>query len=355
MEVVMECLSSAASSLPTASPHPTTSNAVSLHPPPNGISLLNTKNEIFLSYLQNVVFLFLLQLRQLPDKPSMSMNDLKLLQKDTIQKLTELQIYLKRGVRPLEAHLKYQIDKVLKAADDAERTRHFTRATRKKQSRQDSNSKHENSSTESDAGSESGSESSGHEDEVDKLAYRPNLAGLSKATEEAENGIPSASKLGDGIYRPPKIKPTALPVKPRGHGKSRVIDEFVSAEMSTAPVAEPSIGSTIRARGREVRTQREREIEGERRAYEETNFVRLPKESKKDRRGGRKQDGFGGEDWRSLGENADRIGQLTSHGRGTSRALEKSRKRQLTNDGPQSDSVGESFEKRRKKVAGWKK
>ncbi|PGH00238.1 U3 small nucleolar ribonucleoprotein LCP5 [Blastomyces parvus] len=386
VETLTSTLSSALSSLPTSQPHGDVSgNNTSILPPPDGISLLDTKNEIFLSYLQNLVFVVLLQLRNLSERRS---SDKKngagqgddqdaSLHKNAVKKLTELRVFLERGVRPLEGRLKYQVDKVLKAAEDAERTQQDT-ASKPKKSRKGTKELGEGgdssgSDSETGSGSDSdGSEDSEEEDEdVDELAYRPNLAAFSRGTQDQEKSKgPSKKDASDGIYRPPKIKPTALPTATpdsregkggRRTAKSAIIDEFVSAEMSSAPTAEPSIGTTIRAGGRTVRSERERAQELERRTYEEGNFVRLPKESKKERakRGGNRPGGYGGEDWRSLGEGADRIERLTRRGRegGRSTVLEKSRKRRATEDGPRGDgmNIGENFEKRRKKIATWKR
>ncbi|QVM05885.1 hypothetical protein D8B26_000592 [Coccidioides posadasii str. Silveira] len=369
-----DSISSALSSLPSNTPHEESGDGASILPPVDGISLLDTKNEILLSYLQNLVFLLLLQVRQVsapqPAPGTTRRNVVGSQPDEVIKKLTELRVYLERGTKPLEGKLKYQIDKVLKATDDAERAQRSSLAKKPRTRRENIGSDDDdNSSAESDFSDEGTELDSEEDEEIDELAYRPNLAAFSRGAQDtAEKAASQKSNAADGIYRPPKIKPTALPAEfsdrrsdreGRRPGKSRVIDEFVSAEMSAAPTAEPSIGSTIRAGGREVRTLRQREIETERRTYEETNFVRLPKESKKDRakKGGNKQGGFGGEDWRSLGEGADRIKRLTRRGRGSGGVLEKSRKRRLTEDGPRGDgiNVGEGFEKRRKKIAGWKK
>ncbi|KAK2841657.1 hypothetical protein FQN49_006033, partial [Arthroderma sp. PD_2] len=140
--------------------------------------------------------------------------------------------------------------------------------------------------------------------------------------------------------------------------KSKAIDEFVGAEMSAAPMAEPSIGSTIRAGGRHVSTQQDRAKEEERRTYEETNLLRLPKESKKERakRGGNRRGGYGGEEWQGLGEGVDRIHRLTQRKKDSGGALQRSRKR-ATEDGPRGDglNIGERFDKRQKTIASWKK
>ncbi|PGG96003.1 hypothetical protein AJ79_09770 [Helicocarpus griseus UAMH5409] len=383
LETLTSTLSSALSSLPSSQPHDVAEGNASILPPPDGISLLDTKNEIFLSYLQNLVFVILLQLRHLSANASEKRDGAKSdeassLRSSAVKKLTELRVYLERGVRPLEGRLKYQVDKVLKAAEDAERNQQEAASKGKKPSKE-RNEAGDDDDDGSESGSEdgSGSESNGSEDseaedeDIDELAYRPNLSAFSRGTQEPPKSKATSKKdTGDGIYRPPKIKPTALPTttadsreekRGRRTPKSAVIDEFVSAEMSSAPTAQPSIGTTIRDGGRSVRSERDRAKELEKRAYEEGNFVRLPKETKKERtkRGGNRPGGYGGEDWRSLGEGADRIERLTRRGRGggTTSILEKSRKRRATEDGPRGSgmNIGDTFEKRRKKISGWKR
>ena len=84
--------------------------------------------------------------------------------------------------------------------------------------------------------------------------------------------------------------------------------------------------------------------------------MRLPKESRKEKAksaGSRPRDGgYGGEEWRGLGEGVERIERLTGRKKGVS-VLERSRKRAVE-DGPRGDGVveaaGERFEKRRKMV-----
>ncbi|KAM5438489.1 hypothetical protein MferCBS31731_005066 [Microsporum ferrugineum] len=376
LESLHESLSSATSSLPASVASDGT--GVSILPPSDGISLLDTKSEILLSYLQNLVYFVLLQVRRLSSSESSSPSATDGLQQrtdqhqeDVVKKLAELRVYLERGVRPIEGRLKYQIDKVLKAANDLERTKAQTsqkhddrKSTKKSQGGLESTDSEQGTATES-------GEEDDDEEELDELTYRPNVAAFSRAVEAQEQQKAAAQKkdsAGDGIYRPPKIKPTALlEHKPSRRAereaqrskKSRAIDEFVNAEMSTTPMAEPSIGSTIRAGGRHVSTQQDRAREEERRAYEETNLLRLPKESKKDRarRGGnRRGGGYGGEEWQGLGEGVDRIHRLTERKKGGGGALQRSRKR-ATEDGPRGDgfNVGERFEKRQKTIASWKR
>ncbi|KAL1985435.1 hypothetical protein VTN96DRAFT_7878 [Rasamsonia emersonii] len=413
LDSITNCLSSAGSSLPS-----TTKNApsdVSIQPPEDGISLLDTKSDLLLSYLQHLVFLILLQLRGIPKASSSGSNGVQKgenenkknssssLRDDVVKKLVELRVYLDRGVRPLEGRLKYQIDKVVKAAEDAERSQRAAEAAKKAkdkkkkkkktkaqvssdQSGSDDNDDREEEEVSdfasdeqsdgeevSDEEEEDEEEDEDEEEEIDEMAYRPNISAFTKGMQaEAEKQKASKeakkSTSSDGIYRPPKIKPTALPTtdserkekEERRPKKSSVIDEFVTTEMSSAPVAEPSIGSTIQRGGRHVLTQKEREEEKERREYEEMNLVRLPKESKKERAKKRRREGtFGGEEFRLLGESADRIERLTRRAGGSSRSsvLEKSRKRKHTEDGPRDDgtAIGQIFEKRRKKIESWKK
>ena len=336
----------------------------SIESPKDGISLLDVKNELLLSYLQNLVFLILLKLRQARNGRSSTDASAEVPDLDAlvVRKLVELRLYLEKGARPLEDKLRYQIDKMLRAADDAERN---DRAAEAKADDHKSGSESENEE-------ESGDEKNGHDGmqdgrKISDLQHRPNLAAF--VNPEGATGAAQGRNY-TGVYKPPRIAPTVMPVtearekKDRRPIKSATLDEFIADEMSTAPVAEPSIGTTIVASGRKTKTASERRVEEERREYEERNFVRLPKESKKDRakranvegRGGRMN--FGGEEWRNLGEGVDRIHRLTqgkNAGRGTRALLEKSRKRGLdTADGPRGSgnsngvNMGEHFQKRLK-------
>jgi U3 small nucleolar ribonucleoprotein protein LCP5 len=333
--------------------------------PKDGISLLDVKNELLLSYLQNLVFLILLKLRQAKSgKPDGREDELKLGDL-VVSKLVELRLYLEKGARPLEDKLRFQIDKVLRAADDAERSAKAAQESAKANGH--------------GSGSESGSEEGDSEDEdgdqdgavdgrkIADLQHRPNLSGWQRPAAAATAG---KEKDASGVYRPPKIAPVVMPTTERREKgdrkpiKSATLDEFVADEMSTAPIAEPSIGTTIVNFGRKIKTASERRKEDERREYEESNFVRLPKESKKDRakrarqEGGSRRMNFGGEEWRDLSEGVDRISRLTqgkSSGGGTKALLEKSRKRGLdTLDGPRGGgaNMGERFQKRLKVLEG---
>ncbi|CAG8017624.1 unnamed protein product [Penicillium salamii] len=360
LETLTTCLSTTVSSLPKAQND--ASNAT-IEPPQDGISLLDTKSEILLSYLQNLVFLIIFQLRNVSAKQSKdkSASVDNSIEEDIRKKLIELRVYLERGVRPLEGRLKYQVDKVIKAAEEAERAEKI-QPTKAKSSRK--------AAKDSDASSdedEESSESEGDED-IDEMAYRPNVSAFSKGPAEKKQvkpSKPSEEGPGDGIYRPPRIMPTALPTTERRERQDRrpirsnVIDDFVNAEMSSAPMAEPSVGSTIIDGGRTTKSRKDQEHEQKRTTYEETNFVRLPKETKKDlaKRGGRKDTTYGGDEWKDLNAGADHIERLTRKTKSNGAALEKSRKRTRNEDGQRGDGVGmgQIFDKRRKKVDSWKR
>ena len=331
--------------------------------PTDGISLLDTKNELLLSYLQNLVFLIIVKLRsRISTNADVQLAEKGTEQDEVVRKLVELRVYLERGVRPLESRLRYQIDKVLRAADDA------SRSSAQKTDAVPKTAKLINGFRGRDGSANGSDNDSDVEDEddavptaaeIDDLAYRPNPAALARPLQ----GAGPRSGASDGIYRPPRITPTALPTTQgreeraaRKPNKSATLDEFISTELSSAPLAEPSIGSTIVSGGRRSKSQKEREKDTERRVYEESNFVRLPKESRKEKAksagGGPRDGGYGGEEWRGLGEGVERIERLTGRKKGVS-VLERSRKRAVE-DGPRNDGVGEAvgerFEKRRKMV-----
>ncbi len=308
-------------------------------PPKDGISLLDTKNELFLSYLQNLVFLIILKLR---NRRSSSENEVEEdLDTSVTKKLVELQLYLEKGVRPLENRLKYQIDKVLRAADDAKRAEESVHVrTHGKTVREDD---------ESEEGSDAESTTNGvalNGAEIDDLQYRPNPTSFVRPS--AGTGSDFKGTTTDGVYKPPRIQATSMPTttgprekEARKPNKSATLDEFVSTELSAAPLAEPSIGSTIVSGGRRSKSEKEKTDERERREYEERNYVRLPKESKKDKaKKGRKDAGYGGEEWRGLGEGIDRIERLTTRKAGERSVVEKSRKRPAS-DGPKSNGEGQ--------------
>ena len=329
----------------------------SLSPPTDGISLLDTKNELLLSYLQNLTFLILLKLRSTSSQRH-SNGDTNVVddgqdavQSEVVKKLVELRVYLEKGFRPLENRLKYQIDKVLRAAEDDARSEAQKANGASKPAKTKRGPR--NGDVTGGVESEDDVEDDDEPQRLDDLAYRPNPAALMRPS-QATNSQASNTKSSTNVYRPPRITPTSLPTTSssntnvRRTKSSATLSEFVSAELSTAPLPEPSIGSTILDRGRRYRGEKERETERERRTYEEGNYVRLPKEGRKEKGKRRAGEGYGGEEWRGLGEGAERIVGLTK-GRKES-GLERSRKRER--DGGRDDRSGDAGGDKRRRVLG---
>jgi len=324
-------------------------------PPNDGISLLDVKNEVFLSYVQNLVFLIIVKLRHASSpsgENSSARHTLEKTHDEVVKKLVELRLYLEKGVRPLEGRLKYQVDKVVRAAEEAER------ASKADMSKEKVNGKNNEVDDERSDASDDESDSA---QEVDELSFRPNLSALMRPNTSSDKTKDADEAKPDGVYRPPRIAPTTLPVtrrkeerETRRPAKSATLDEFIATELSSTPLAEPSIGSTIVSGGRRNISQRERDEQAERRAYEEAHFVRLPKESKKQRakKGERSRDGgFGGEEWRNLSAGLDRIEKLTQKKSVASGGLIRSRKR-VIEDGPRDsgEQAGTRFAKRHRTV-----
>ena len=313
-------------------------------PPKDGISLLDVKNELFLSYVQNLAFLIIIKLKHAsaPEDDESGRDGLANVHEEVVKKLAELRLYLEKGVRPLEGRLKYQIDKVVRAAEDADRA---AKVKLTKTNGDGATSAHvrRNTAENGDVDEDDEEDLSDGSADINELSYRPNPSAMLRAVSSLDRKKDEDGTRRDGIYRPPQITPTVMPVtrsKSERDGrrptKSATLDEFIATEMSAAPVSEPSIGSTIISSGRRNKTQRERDEESEKRQYEESHFVRLPTDSKKDRaKQGRRPNngGFGGEEWRNLDVGLNRIEKLTQKRAGGSGGLAKSRKRAVE-DGP---------------------
>ena len=288
LETISTAIASATSALPTSVPST-----------PNGLSLLDLKNNLLLSYIQN---LSLLTLSKLND-PTFSLQNPE--SQDIIWNLIEDRVYLEKGVAPLETKLGYQIRKLIRAADD---------------NKPNSTTKDEN------------------------LRFKPNPSTLISATAD----VPAAA---DAVYRPPRISSTTLPVsrseaEPR---RNRVLEEFISSSsLSAAPTPLPSIGSNVAGIGARNTYKTSRHTDVER--YEEENFIRLPANIGKEKKKGKQQrggmEGFGGEDWSGL----DRIGKGSWEFGKREGKVERSRKRGFEEGSADTGEkvTGREFEKRKK-------
>ncbi|PUU76402.1 hypothetical protein B9Z19DRAFT_256055 [Tuber borchii] len=359
---LLETLTTLTTSLTTASTSLQSAEFPTLTPPENGISLLDLKNELLLSYIHNVVFLVLVRLRSGTLSNGIGA--------DAVKELVKIRVLLERGVKPLEGKLKYQIDKVIAAASSSTPGDTTPATATKETIARNGKGSDEDSSDEDEDGIEHDDDD--HEDSHrqklrsdavaapapvstlarKELAFRPNPAALVKPSAPALSSL-STTNPSDGIYRPPRISATAMPEpsKPAEKDKplrrkSHMLDEFVADELSTAPIAQPSVGSTIIDSGRVVKTARDRREERERQEYEENNFVRLPKMGKKEarelkRRGGREANGMGGEDWSSFTGDIERLTKGAGAGK-SAKLLERSRKRRGDGDGGDGGEGGSS-------------
>ncbi|ETN44178.1 uncharacterized protein HMPREF1541_10728 [Cyphellophora europaea CBS 101466] len=328
-------------------------------PPQDGISMLDLKNDLLLSYLQNLAFLILFKLRNGGTKLETEEDDGY---KTVVEKLIELRVYLERGVRPIEQRLKYTIDQYLQAAHNQKQVRPARTSS--------GHVRDPDASEDSDSDSDvRGNPAFDPTSTADEASQAPGLASLATSLQKSTTADkPSKSASSNGIYKPPRINPTAMPsldpdARPAANRKrtSALMNEYIDDELSSAPRAQPSIGSnnTIVDRGRGGVSQRDLEKQRERTEYEERNFTRLPGESKAEKRKARKRgegerrDMFGGEDWTGLGGLGDRIGRSVTGGEKEGK-LKRREKRRATEDAPRGDGlqIGDSFEKRRKVLAG---
>ncbi|KEF60492.1 uncharacterized protein A1O9_02053 [Exophiala aquamarina CBS 119918] len=356
-------LTSALTSVRLAIPTETSANA-------EGISLLDVKNDLLLSYLQNLAFLVIIRLRH------DSSDDI--IRSEVIKKLGEVRVYLERGVRPLEGKLKYQIDKVVRAANEAVRRGATERASASSEKPSTGPAAHESHSQ----GSED-ERSEVDEDYLNQAVHEPSVgpraaallrnASVPLKKDYHSNKSRSSDHSRPGAYKPPRINPTAMPEpsshrdrdeKPARKRRSQLLDEYIDEEISYAPQSQPSIGSggTILQQGRGAMSSRDREKERERTAYEERNFTRLPALSKAERKKEKAKsqrdtrEVFGGEDWTGLGGLGDRINRTVASGKGRSEGVfeRRDKRKRDTVDGPRGDGtvggvgIGDTFEKRRK-------
>jgi len=270
-------------------------------------------------------------------------------------------------VKPMEAKLKYQIDKVVSTVAEAEQAAAQYVNSTKHSSASDSSSDFSSSSPDSGSDSdpsleeEDAASMSKLSTRTKDLAHRPNPSSM--LLPDPDNEKASAYSDKPGIYRPPRIAATAMPElttsdkasKRERPQRSHLLDEFIDDEMSVAPIAQPSIGAHIASYGRTEKTHRERKEEQERREYEENNLQRLPTKSKKELQQARKRNGatrqsqFGGEDWGTINTDLDRLTKSTERRGKGEKLLDRARKRRQDDaeDGPRGDGIGSHFEKRK--------
>lgn len=309
MAEVLPLISNIKTSLESARSALTTSDSFS--GTQDGISLLSLKSHLLLSYLQHISFYILLKLKgERVDEGQY---------KAVIDNLIDLRVYLDKGVKPIESKLRYQIDKVIRAAERLDRE---------------------------------GQLKDLDDSARDALAYKPNPQAL--VIDKAED---DDSK--DGLYRPPRIASTlpARELTQRRRAPNNTLREFVDSELSAAPVSQPSIGSNIITQGRQgnstIQSSRDRASQMERDRYEEENYTRLPTTGKA-KKNKRNDDIYGGEDFRVLDQELygfDKAPKESLAERSRKRAQEE-RDEEPNGDGNNGVSAtGGKFKKRKKILA----
>lgn len=210
----------------------------------NGVSLLEVKVHSMLSYLTNLAFYLLLKVhgQSISGHP-------------VVDQLVELRIVLEK-IKPLEQKLKYQIDKLVKAASMHEDQRDATGAD---------------------------GESLGTALQ-DPLKFRPNPAAMLAQEGEDAQGKAADGEEKTGIYRPPKLVP--MPYNEDGRSKSGKLSQQAKEKASRsrllrdlrAQYDERPEEMTAEGTGygaQEVGASKEDEKWVERERFEEENFVRL--------------------------------------------------------------------------------
>lgn len=135
----------------------------------DGLSLLEVKNHLLLNYLLNLSFYFYMRLS------GVEIDESEIDVHPVVESLVELRLFLEK-LRPLEVKVRYQVDKLIKAAVMAETAPEIQHETQKI----DSN---------------------------DPLIYRANLRNFDVQDNESVLLSGKREEQEDGIYRPPRITP----------------------------------------------------------------------------------------------------------------------------------------------------
>lgn len=294
---------------------------------PEGVSLLDLKNNSMLSYINNLALIILARIQNTKTNNSSKIEALKSKAVDAsiVQRVT-----MERGIKGLEKKLQYQMDKMVRNYNKMD-----------KDSSEDAINKKVND--EQKAKNEQGDEVEGSEDEdseEDELNYRPDPTALMASSKQDKHGKKSTKESSEGKtekYKPPKIA-AALPPQEsnsraskstKNTAKLQSMEEYLM-ETGDAPMSEASIGSTIINNGRGgVKTLRDRQKEEEVKRFEESNFTRLSTtKSKKDKQSEkrRQNETFFGEDWGIFNNRRDDVGTSTKRTKPKS-AWERAKKR----------------------------
>ncbi|ANB14365.1 Lcp5p [Sugiyamaella lignohabitans] len=334
MDALLETINTSITSLTQSIDDGTSFSDESIAKIPEGISLLALKNDTMLSYLHNVILIIAGKLSLASTDDNESEKDVaEIIRKATEASVTQ-RVVLEKGVKGLETKIAYQIEKVLRAHSKLQ---------------QEAEQKQQQLAEDEVNGQADKEEEVDSDSDDDALNFKPNPMALKGANDDSaegdrRNGIrskdPAKSSSSTEKYKAPKIAAVTPFSKEQPKGRKQrnsTMEEYIR-EMSTAPLAEPSVGSTIMDNGRGgERTERDRAKQKEVQNYEEENYTRLQGLSQKQEKRAarqRQRDAFGkslfGEDWSFLDRKSTNSGVSSSSKRNkqSSSVWERTKKRQ---------------------------
>lgn len=226
---------------------------------PNGISLLGLKNSLLLAYLHHLTLFTLCRVQ------GRSLNDGKAGEDDSVNDasavvngLVKNRIVLEK-IKPLEVKLRYQIDKLVKKAENADRAE------------------------------QEGDANGDNDEEIgnDPLAFKPNPLSLmtgsgenaSGSEDEDDDGKAAAGgkSSGSGVYRPPRLAPVAYTEgkkdkkERRPPAGSALLRDMATSLTSANPYTESTSGLGVTPSMQSRKARKLAEIE----RYEEDNMTRI--------------------------------------------------------------------------------
>ncbi|KAH3681933.1 hypothetical protein WICPIJ_007095 [Wickerhamomyces pijperi] len=273
---------------------------------PEGVSLLDLKNDSMLSYINNLALVVLSRIEAMKTNNSSDINKIKdqAVQSSIVQRVT-----IEKGLKNLEKKLSYQLEKMVRNYHKMDKDSSEDTINKKLEAKEAQAEDEKDSDEDSEA--------------EDELSYKPDASAFAKVTKPDRNPrkLKASSKDSTSTekgekYKAPKIA-AALPptefkdqVQRRNNRSSKLssMEEYLQ-ETGDAPLVTSSVGSNILDHGRGgVQTEKQRRKEQEIKKFEESNFTRISSAVAKKQEGKRKfKDAFFGEDW-GIFNNKDNAG-----------------------------------------------
>ncbi|KAH3670864.1 hypothetical protein WICMUC_004778 [Wickerhamomyces mucosus] len=260
---------------------------------PEGVSLLDLKNNSMLSYINNLILIIFSRIESTKVNNDEKIQNLKnqAVKNSIIQRIT-----LEKGVKTLEKKLNYQLEKMIRNYNKMDKDSNEDTINKKLESQEDG----ENNESDEDS------------EEEDELNYKPDTSSLMKSMKsnsiKSKDQTKSSSDSKEKVekYKAPKISAVLPPSefkdqnsrKSNKSAKLSSMEEYLQ-ETGDAPLTTSSIGSDILNNGRGgVQTERQKRKEEEIKRFEESNFTRISSTvAKKQDKRKRNTDAFFGEDW----------------------------------------------------------